>query len=237
MAEKIYTIPINDAFDMHDGCPLCRLHDRLETQSLEYIMGAAMMEPDVRAETNRLGFCEVHFGEMLEMKNRLSLALILESRLNTVAQQLPRPDVELGKLSKLKKNDTDRSAETVLGISESCYVCSRVEGFERQYLSNVVYIWKTEPEFRQKLKDQPYFCLNHYGKLLSYGKKELSEAAFLQLAEALFEVESKYLESLSNDVTAFCRSFDHQSAKTPLTERQKTSVQRAGEILSCTKHK
>ena len=89
MAEQLYTIPINEAFDVKEGCPLCRLRHQLEEQSLSYIMGAAMMEPDVRIVTNQLGFCRRHFHRMLGMGNRLSLALMLESHLDSVAQLIP----------------------------------------------------------------------------------------------------------------------------------------------------
>ena len=57
MRESIYTIPLNDVFGEQDGCPICRMRKMLEGRCIEYIMGAAMMEPDVRVETNRWGFC------------------------------------------------------------------------------------------------------------------------------------------------------------------------------------
>ncbi|MBE7064154.1 MAG: hypothetical protein E7390_10290, partial [Ruminococcaceae bacterium] len=65
MRDTIYTIPLTDVFEPKDGCPLCRLYDILEERCVEYIMGAAMMEPDVRVETNRLGFCRHHYDMML----------------------------------------------------------------------------------------------------------------------------------------------------------------------------
>ena len=67
--EQIYTIPVNEAFDLAkekalgEGaektpiCPLCHLRETLNEGELERILGAAMMEPDVRIETNREGFC------------------------------------------------------------------------------------------------------------------------------------------------------------------------------------
>ena len=82
MKEAIYTIPISEVFEPKDGCPLCRLRDILEQRCLEYIMGAAMMEPDIRVETNRLGFCKDHYFMMLGRKNRLSIALMLQSHLD-----------------------------------------------------------------------------------------------------------------------------------------------------------
>ena len=81
MEEKIYTIPVTQAFEKKEGCPFCRLKKELENTELELIMGASMMEPDVRIKTNEQGFCRRHFDKMFEMKNRLSLALMLESHL------------------------------------------------------------------------------------------------------------------------------------------------------------
>ena len=56
MREDICSIPVNDVFLPKEGCPFCRMRDMLEDRMATYITGAAMMEPDVRVETNRLGF-------------------------------------------------------------------------------------------------------------------------------------------------------------------------------------
>ena len=51
--EKIYTIPVNEAFSESAespecGCPLCTIFNNLEDNELDLILGAAMMEPDTR---------------------------------------------------------------------------------------------------------------------------------------------------------------------------------------------
>ena len=66
MRESILTIPVNEIFEPKCGCPICAMRDILEKRTVEYIMGAAMMEPDVRIETNRQGFCRTHFEQMLK---------------------------------------------------------------------------------------------------------------------------------------------------------------------------
>ena len=43
MREKIYTIPVNEAFDLADGCPVCRLYKKLEENELEIILGASQI--------------------------------------------------------------------------------------------------------------------------------------------------------------------------------------------------
>ena len=96
MREDICTIPIHEVFEPRDGCPLCRMRDMLEDRMATYITGAAMMEPDVRIETNRQGFCEEHFRQILQRGSRLSVALILESLLHEIDEEVfgdARPDV------------------------------------------------------------------------------------------------------------------------------------------------
>lgn len=233
MAEQIYTIPINEAFDAYDGCPLCRLRDKLEQQSLQYIMGAAMMEPDIRIVTNRLGFCREHYHRMLGMGNRLSLALMLESHLQYLRENLPEPDgKKSGMLGKLKKYDGESPAASMLEQSESCYVCARVRDFEQKYVSNVVYIYKKDPVFQEKLKKQPYFCLRHSALLLEAARQELSEQRYLEFSAALLEKTGEHLETLRKNTTAFCRSFDHENAGKPLSREARDAVDAAVSFLS-----
>ena len=49
MEEHIYTIPVNEAFEDESGkCPFCLLYEKLQEDELSLILGASMMEPDVR---------------------------------------------------------------------------------------------------------------------------------------------------------------------------------------------
>lgn len=88
MRESILTIPITDVFEPKCGCPIYRIRDTLEQHTIEYIMGAAMMEPDVRIETNKAGFCKEHFEQMRACKNRLSLALMLQTHLQELQKHV-----------------------------------------------------------------------------------------------------------------------------------------------------
>ena len=233
MAEQLYTIPINEAFEEYSGCPLCRLRRKLENQSLNYIMGAAMMEPDIRIVTNQTGFCKTHFHRMLSMGNRLSLALMLESHLQYLRENTPDPaDKKPGRLGKLKKYEGENPGPAMETTAKSCYVCRRVEDFEKKYVSNVVYIYKKDPDFPDKLRKQPWFCLEHGGALLAAGQKELSEARYLELEKDILTLVQARLKTLKSDVTAFCRSFDHENAGKPLTDDMRYAVEHTVAFLS-----
>ena len=84
MRDDICTIHVIQVFEIDDGCPICRMRRTVENHIVDYIMGAAMMEPDVRIETNKTGFCPSHYDMMLNHKGRLSLALMLETHLDFI---------------------------------------------------------------------------------------------------------------------------------------------------------
>ena len=52
MKERIYTIPVNEAFGKECDCPLCELESKTTGDLVNYYMGASMMESDVRMTTN-----------------------------------------------------------------------------------------------------------------------------------------------------------------------------------------
>lgn len=60
--ERIYMIPVNDAYQSECDCPLCELASKAETNELDYYLGPSLMEPDTRKITNKTGFCLDHLG-------------------------------------------------------------------------------------------------------------------------------------------------------------------------------
>lgn len=227
MAETVFTIPINEAFDEYDGCPLCRLKRKLEESTLDYTLGAAMMEPDVRMEMNRLGFCEKHLHALAVRKNRLALALIFESQLDDMAGKLEAPAAggRKGLFSK-KQSGTD-AAETLKQFAESCFICRKITHTERRYCSNIAYLWEQKPEFREKFRKQPFFCMKHSAMLLEICGTALKEADYKSLYDTLLSVIGSYVRGLKEDVTEFTVSFDHRNAGKPLRDGARSSVERS----------
>ncbi len=231
MPEKIFTIPINEAFDEKDGCPLCRMRDKLEEQTLESALGAAMMEPAIRIEMNREGFCNPHLQAMYRKKNKLALGLILESRLDELTGMLDAPAGRGRRGLFGRKDDAGDASETLAAQSKSCYACKRIRATEMRYCSNTAWLWESDEAFRPKLKGQPWFCLSHASMLLRIAKEELKDAPYSSLYEAVTGIMREALTLLRQDVTAFTVSFDHRNAGKPLTEAERSSLERAVKML------
>jgi len=90
MKEKIYTIPITEIFEEKCFCPFCKLHERLSEEEIKYALGAAMMEPDYRARTNKLGFCREHMRELNALPKALAMSLVLDTHLDRVSEALEK---------------------------------------------------------------------------------------------------------------------------------------------------
>ena len=228
--EKIYTIPVNEAFDKSAedkscGCPMCSLQRMLEENELEIILGAAMMEPDIRIKTNKLGFCGKHYDMMFERKNRLGLALMLESHLDEWREKL--------KPSGLKglATSADKRIPMIGELSDSCYVCSRASFHFEKMNEVVVILWDSEKEFRDKFAKQPYICADHYAKMLAYAKKRLSKKRFSEFSAAADEIFFTYFDKLREDVKWFIKKFDYRYDAEPWYD-SKDAVERAIKFLT-----
>ena len=71
MRYHIDTIPVWDAAKIDGECLLCALQRRVELQQIEYSLGASVMEPDVRIQVNKKGFCQHHQRMLFKGDNRL----------------------------------------------------------------------------------------------------------------------------------------------------------------------
>ena len=215
MLEKIYTIPVNEAFDAsrddHSlGCPFCRLYDRLENDELELILGASMMEPDIRIKTNKDGFCHRHWEAMLTRKNRLGMALMLESHLNEL-----RDELAPGGMGDLMGGKGKKACARMAELEESCYICARIDNSLGHMLDNAAMLWETERDFRDKLDAQPYFCLEHYRAFIEAARRNISKRKFADFYKAVSDVELRYFDELRGDVSWFCKKFDYRYDNEP----------------------
>ena len=91
MNEKLYTIPVNDAFNIDCECPLCVMYQELETSTIDFTLGPSYMEDDIRFQTDAAGFCRHHYKQMYDYGNRLGTALILSTHFHKLNQYLIHP--------------------------------------------------------------------------------------------------------------------------------------------------
>ena len=217
MAEQLFTIPVNEAFEGDSECPFCEMYHSIENSAIEFTLGPSYMEDDNREVTDRLGFCSVHVRQLYARKNRLGLALMMNTHMNRLLKDLKAaadqgPGERGGFLS--KKTGEAPVVKLIHTVESTCFVCQRITPVFDRYVDTFFYLWKKDPEFKGKVGGCKGFCLSHYGRLYEEGGKRLGKDA-----DALYEVLNKVffenLERVNADTSWFIDKFDHRNADKP----------------------
>lgn len=227
MAEKIYTIPVNEAFDKHSECPVCTMYQRLEDDSVEYVLGSSYMDEDIRTETNIYGFCRPHMKILSVQQNRLGLALILKTHVDEMKKQaLKEAKKPIKPKSMLKKVEDAPLGVWALNKSKECFMCNRINVLFPRYVDTIIHLYKKDPDFRKKYESCKGFCLEHFGMLILKAQEKMDKnelPAFVELTTRLY---TENLERLSEDLDWFSVKYDYRFKGAPW-KNARDSIERA----------
>jgi hypothetical protein len=216
--ESIYTIPISEAFEQASGCPFCGIRSKLEARWVEYITGPAMMEPDIRMKTNETGFCKRHYEMTLAQKNRLAVALMLQTRLEWLKNQ--------------KSQQKPNSLFGRVKPEASCFICEIADKEYARIMQNVAVVWARESDFKALYERQEYICARDARLVMAAARQKLRSAelnAFLDITQRLTE---KRLTALKADIDAFCKLYDYRSSSNnTVDENVSTAIENAIDYL------
>lgn len=227
MKEQLYTVPVNDAFDKGLECPVCAMYDKLEKDAVSFMMGPSYMEDDIRMETNEKGFCGKHLTMLLSEKNRLGLSLILKTHLD---EQIYEAKTFAGKKIKpkslLKKNENTAFSEWAYARVNQCYICDRINLVYPHYIGTVFYLYRKEPEFREKFEQCKGFCQKHAADLIEKARTELSGEMLQGFYEKVIALYTDNLKRVADDLDWFANKFDYRYKDEPW-KNAKDSIERA----------
>lgn len=224
--EKIYTIRISEAMEKKCGCPLCTVERQLEEDEVERILGASMMEPNVRVQTNAQGFCGRHLDAMLAKSNKLSLALMLSTHMQELNKKVFADCVPLMQ----KTPDPKKQVSALTKKAQSCYLCGRTREFMSATYGAFVHMYKTMDDFDARLREQPNICLRHTRLVFDAAAKSMPKDTLKKFAAAVNDINMKYAHELVDDVEWFCKKFDYRY-KDADWKNSKDAVERAVAFL------
>lgn len=165
-----------------------------------------MMEPDVRMETNRLGFCIDHYRLILKQRNRLGVALMLESHLTELEQTVFKGAPILGKSARKQAKSANEHHAT-------CFLCQQVDWAMTRMLATVCRLWENEEDFRKLFAEQPQLCLPHFTELVQAAEAGgMNKKRVPEFAKVAASLSQRTLQELHGDVTHFCKMFDYRSS-------------------------
>lgn len=224
MKEKLYTIPLMDAFRAEDECPFCYIERNLEQHAIDFVLGpeASYMQDDIRAETDAMGFCREHYQKMFTYGNPLGSSLILETHLKKMISELKKEmkgysgTGKMGFADKLRKGvsavrDTNNVSRWIRGKEDSCYICNHIKMNYDRYIATFFVLFKRgETEFIDLVKNGKGLCLHHLADILDCAPSYLNEKEQKELRDILFPQMETNLERILEEVDWFQKKFDYR---------------------------
>ncbi len=215
MKEKLYTIPVNDAVAADDECPICNARRSLERDAIDYAIGpgASYMESDIREMTDKTGFCARHFKMMFDYGNSLGNALILSTHLKKAAEGLKK---EMSSYRAVRGGVFNKSSESNVGkyiddLENKCFVCDYYRDTYKRYIATFFYLYENDEAFAKKIEEGKGFCLPHMKELLDCAPEYLSKNNLEKFSKMLFEVQSKNLDRIREDIDWFVEKFKYEN--------------------------
>ena len=240
MKEKLYTIPVNDAFDANDECPLCFLRRKGEQDLLDFVLGngASYMQSNVREQTDRLGFCSRHFAEMFTYGNSLGNAWILKTYIKSVQDELHKQTAAAAPAVKMRKplfgsqpkDSKDPLFNWTHSYENSCFICSQLDETYKRYIDTVFYLYRHDPAFADKFIHCKGFCIPHFGDLCAAASQTLSPDEQKAFFSVLFPLEENSLSRIYGDVSWFIEKYQYENKDADWKD-SKDAIQRAMQKL------
>ena len=219
MKEKLYTIPLNDAVDANDECPLCFVSRDVEHNQLDYVLGscASYMESDMRDKTDAAGFCKKHFQDMFDFGNTLGNGWILKTHYLKMIDELEKEfkNYSPSKLSLKDKLSGKKKSNSVVDYinrrNSSCFICAEVEKIYKCYIDTFFYLYKNDTAFKDKIKNGKGFCVTHLGDLLEAADDKLSEEELKEFYPMIKELTISNMKRMQEDVSWLVDKFNYQN--------------------------
>ena len=239
MKEKIYTIPVNDAYNSECDCPLCFLKKKAEEDYLDYYLGPSLMEPDTRVQTNKTGFCPDHMGKLNTREaNRLGLGLMLHTHLKDYSEDITSDlkNCIPGKATLLKGRTSDYKsklnslADKIDSRTSSCPICEKINYSAERYTEVIMHLFTHDKDFKDRFASKSH-CLPHLAAILRTASSKLSQNDAADFLQVIYDSNTTYMNDLINDVEWFTLKFDYRNNDKPWGN-SKNAIQRSMRFLS-----
>ncbi len=205
MAYHIDTGLIKDKMKVDCECPLCEIRAIVEEQFLFEFLNDAVMEENTRLKVNALGFCGRHFDMLFNRQNKLSVALQISTRVDTILKDIYEVKTVKG---------ARRQADAIDKLGTTCIICDLTEESMVKYYKTIAQMFAREQSFYKTLLATKGFCLKHYAELLRYA----SSAGFAakEYVQLLSGLQQRNMQRLQKELKGFCDKHDYRNANVPL---------------------
>ena len=178
----------------------------------------------MRIATNKVGFCERHYDKMLSTRGRLQLSLMLQTHID---------EINNGIFDKKLFNSTAKKGEKAAKISETCFICDKIEFGLTRMIETIYRTYENEEDFRKLFNSQPQFCLPHFERLVANFDKRKMRNYGGEFMKNLTRITADYSKNLYDSISEYCTVYDYRnSGDKKMSENAMNSVENTVNFLT-----
>jgi len=234
---KLEISKVHDAYERGGECPFCDLEEAAESTYLKSFQHSRVMEPNVRVQTNRMGFCPGHYRKLYNGENKLGLSLVVHTHLQYI---LPRIGAALDAMVKAAdgrkaKEHLSAAAAPISALRDSCFICDLLVADMERYAFTLLYLWSRDPEFSAVFRASRGFCIPHFMVILNEASKSMRADRIKGWLAATIPLMKGSLQRLEEELHAFTQL--HQAGNaSPGTDAERTALGRTLQKLAGGRH-
>jgi len=215
MSEKIYDIPLWDAFNEDCECPICVVEKKAEDQFIDALFTEMVMDVRLAPElVDDYFFCKDHFEKLYRYPDKLGLAIITDRILIQRAENLKKPSERL----KVKKpfSFKKKSSFQIKDSENSCLLCKKLLYDMDNYITTMIKLWLKEDKFKDLYSTSKGFCLKHYDMIMVYiediVKNDDKKESFMEITKRL---QGASIDRMHEELLWFINKYDYRYQNEP----------------------
>jgi hypothetical protein len=211
---KLEISKVHDAYAEAAECPLCALREAAEATYLLSFQHSRVMEPNVRVQTNALGFCPDHYRKLYRGENKLGLSLVVHTHLQ---EKLPEIRAALEQIAepgtgRKAREQLAKAMESLADLRDRCFICNMLRADDERYVFTILYLWSKDPEFPPRFRASRGFCMDHFLDTLGAASKLLRGDRARRWRTEAVSLQIHSFETLEKDLFAFTQLYRSENA-------------------------
>ena len=147
--------------------------------------------------------------------NRLGMAWVMKTHFDKVIKDVEK-GMPSGTAKLLKKGAAASPVVAYLDkLNSNCYVCNRINQFFLRYVDTVFFLYKSDSEFKEKIKNSKGFCNEHYNLLIKECGSHLKGTDLEEFVELTNKLYLDNLKRVRDDIEWFINKFDYKYQNEP----------------------
>ena len=231
---KLEISKVHDAYREAGECPLCTLAEWAEETYLRSFEHSRVMEPSVRVQTNRSGFCAPHYRKLYQRENKLGLGLMVHTHLreNLPSLRAALDAIRTGTAAGRKgSRGVAQAAASLAALHERCFICDLLSQDMDRYAFTILYLWRRDAEFPAAFRASRGFCLPHFLLVLEQGRIVLRADRLARWLDDCVPLMAASLDALERDLLSFTQLY-HDSNRGLGSAAERTALSRTLQKLA-----